>query len=224
MPVALVDMAQQCAPQIEVETLAAVVSVESGFRPFVIRINSDRALEDQPQTRAEAIETASILIADGIDVDLGLGGINSSDLGRVGLSVSDAFDFCLNLQASASLLDGYYQIAVRAGAMELEAETVMLRSYYGRGDPSIGELVDYDGRVLAERERLGSDLSSINISEEQTNEPQWPDRGRELAAGSDTVTTPEHARGRSEANEPQWDVFNSGRQSSVLVFSNEQQE
>lgn len=201
MPVAFVDVAHQCAPQIEAETLAAVVSVESGFRPFAIRINSDRAREDEPQTRVEAIKTASILIADGIDVDLGLGGINSSDLGHAGL-----------------------QLAVKAGATERQAETVMLRSYFGRGNPALGEMVGYDGRVLAERERLGPRLSSIEISQEQPDQPHWSERAQTLAVGSDAVATSQHTRSRSETSTPQWDVFNSGRRPSVLVFSNEQQE
>ncbi|MCK4207327.1 lytic transglycosylase domain-containing protein [Brucella pituitosa] len=224
MPVVFVDVAQQCAPQIVTETLAAVVSVESGFRPFAIRINSDHPLADQPRTRAEAIETASILIADGIDVDLGLAGINSGDLGRLGLSVSDAFDFCLNLKASASLLDGYYRVAVKAGATDAQAETVMLRSYYGHGDPSLGEMVGYDGRVLAERKRLVERLQTIEISQEQASEPQRWDRTADHTASSDAGATLEHSRSRSEPPAQQWDVFSSGRRSSVLVFSNDQQE
>ena len=94
MPVAFLDLAQNCAPQIATETIAAVVSVESGFQPFAIRINTDRPLAEQPKTRAEAIETATTLIAEGHDIDLGLAGINSGNLGRLGLSVSDTFDFC----------------------------------------------------------------------------------------------------------------------------------
>lgn len=135
MPVAFLDLAQQCAPQIATETIAAVISVESGFHPFAIRINTDRPLAEQPKTRAEAIETATALIAEGHDIDLGLGGINSGNLGRLGLSVSDAFDFCLNIKASAALLDGYYQVAFQDGATKTQAEAVMLRSYFGSGDP-----------------------------------------------------------------------------------------
>ncbi|WP_455296870.1 lytic transglycosylase domain-containing protein [Brucella pituitosa] len=224
MAVVFVDVAQQCAPQIVTETLAAVVSVESGFQPFAIRINSDHPLADQPKSRAEAIEVASTLIADGIDVDLGLAGVNSFYLGQLDLSVSDAFDFCLNLKASASLLDSYYQVAVKAGATDAQAETVMLRSYYGHGDPSLGEMVGYDGRVLAERDRLAPRLQAIEIAHEQAIEPQRWDRTADHAASSDTGTILEHSRRRSELLAPQWDVFSLGRRSSVLVFSNDQQE
>lgn len=221
MPVAFVDVALQCAPQIAQDTLAAVVSVESGFRPFAIRINSGRAHEDQPRSRAEAIEIASILIADGIDVELGLAGIHSGDLGQLGLSVSDAFNSCLNLKASASLLDAYYQLAVKAGATKRQAETVMLRSYYGRGNPALGEMVGYDTRVQAERKRLVEHLQDIEISQEQASAPQQRDRTAGHAPSSDAGATLEHSRNRSEPPAPQWDVFNSGRRSSVLVFSDD---
>ena len=222
MPVAFLDLAQNCAPQVATETIAAVVSVESGFQPFAIRINTDRPLAEQPKTRAEAIESATTLIAEGHDIDLGLGGINSGNLGRLGLSVSDTFDFCLNIKASAALLEGYYQIALQGGATTAQAEAVMLRSYFGNGDASVGEMVSYDKQVLAERERLSSQLNSIEIVEAQA----LP--ARERAGGSSAATVDsgptEKSQQRSQASVPRWDVYNAGRQSSALVFSNEQKE
>jgi type IV secretion system protein VirB1 len=222
MPVVFLDLAQQCAPQVATETLAAIVSVESGFQPFAIRINTDRPLAEQPNTRAEAIETATILISAGQDIDLGLGGINSGNLGRLGLSVSDTFDFCLNLKASAALLDGYYRAALQGGATAAQAETVMLRSYFGTGDASVGEMVGYDRQVLAERERLSRGLDSIEIVEAQAL-PVRERAGESSAATIDSGPTEKGQQG-PQVSVPQWDVFNSGRQSSVLVFSNEQKE
>jgi len=223
MPGSFVDLAQHCAPQITVETLGAVVSIESNFQPLAIRINSDHPLADQPRTRSEAIETATILIAEGHDVDLGLGGVSSGDLNRLGLSVTDTFDFCLNLKATATLLDGYYQVALRAGATDADAQRTMLRSYYGRGDASVGEIVGYDSKVLAERDRLSAVLDKIMVTEGQGAGPSTSDNAAsanrmwqgspvdEAAAGSQPLQT----------SIPAWDVFNSGRQSSVLVFPNE---
>jgi type IV secretion system protein VirB1 len=224
MPVAFLDLAQQCAPQIATETLAAVVSIESGFRPFAIRINSDHPLADQPKTRSEAIETAAILIAEGHDVDLGLGGLNSGDLGRLGLSVSDTFDFCLNLKTSASLLDGYYSVALQGGATPEQAETVMLRSYDGHGGASVGEIVGYDSQVLAERKRLTGRLETLEVAEEKATEPSRHERAGEGGASSPDTIRAEQAQERAQPPAPQWDVFNPGRQSSVLVFSNDQKK
>ncbi len=221
MAVVFLDLAQQCAPQIATETLAAIVSVESGFQPFAIRINTDRPLAAQPKTRAEAIEAATILISEGHDIDLGLGGINSGNLGRLGLSVSDTFDFCLNIKASASLLEGYYQIALQGGATTAQAEAVMLRSYFGNGDASVGEMVGYDRKVLAERERLSSQLDNIEIVEAQAQALPARERAGEWSATTVESGPAEKSQQRPQVSAPRWDVYNAGRQSSVLVFSNE---
>ena len=45
MPVAFLDLAQTCAPFVASETLAGVVSLESRFAPFNIRINSGRVVD-----------------------------------------------------------------------------------------------------------------------------------------------------------------------------------
>jgi type IV secretion system protein VirB1 len=226
MPIAFLDLAQNCAPQIAAETIAAVASVESGFQPFAIRINSDYPLADQPKTRAEAVEAAAILIAEGLDIDLGLGGINSADLGRLGLSINDAFDFCLNLKASATLLDGYYRVALQGGATSEQAEIVMLRSYYGDGDASLGGMVQYDSQILAERDRLSARLETIEVEETRGGEPIRDERGGEIAAASaDAISKAQlHVFERDQMQPPRWDVFNLGRQSSVLVFSDQQTE
>ncbi|MGN6449054.1 MAG: lytic transglycosylase domain-containing protein [Brucella intermedia] len=224
MPVAFVDVAHQCSPQIAVETLAALVSVESGFNPLAIRVNSGFPLADQPATKAEAFETASIMIAGGEDIDLGLAGINSGSLDRLGLSVSDAFNVCLNLKASASLLDGYYRVALEGGATRAQAEKAMLRSYFGHGDVTLGEIVGYDARILAERNRLKERLQNIEFSDEQASDPTQRKRKAELVVRSHTAAPPEQSRRRSVPPVARWDVFNSGRRSSVLVFSDEQQE
>ena len=224
MPVAFLALAQQCAPQIATETLAAVVSVESGFQPFAIRINSDHPLNEPPKTRAEAIETATILIADGHDIDLGLGGINSGDLGQLGLSISDSFDFCLNLKATASLLEGYYKIALRDGATASQAETIMFRSYYGHGDTSVGEMVGYDNKVLIERDHIERRLKNIEIAEGSENISPSLERAEKSVTHSADAVKQASERDRTQAPTPQWDAFNSRRRSSVLVFSNAQKD
>ena len=164
------------------------------------------------------------LIAEGHDIDLGLAGINSGNLGRLGLSVSDTFDFCLNIKASASLLEHYYQIALQGGATTAQAEAVMLRSYFGNGDPSVGEMVRYDKKVLAERARLSNQLDSIEIVEAKAQALPARERAGESSAATAEGDQAEKSQQRSQASVPRWDVYNAGRQSSVLVFSNEQKE
>ncbi|OYY59580.1 MAG: type IV secretion system protein VirB1 [Rhizobiales bacterium 24-66-13] len=220
MPIAFADLAQTCAPTVQVETLAAIVSLESGFSPFAIRINIGAPLRDPLKSKAEAIEVASTLIAERQDVDLGLGGINADGLGRLALTVADAFDPCLNLKATARLLDRYYRTAIGGGARPAEAATVMLQAYYGRGDASLGEMVGYDKQVRAEAKRLAPTLASLTIGPANTSASK--DRVGEATAAAPPPAAP-HVSQR-EAKPAPWDVFATGRTSSALVFQNEQSE
>lgn len=165
MPVLFVDLAQTCAPMVEAETLAGVVSLESRFEPFAVRVNSGPPLSKQPSTKAEAIEIATSLAAERQDVQLGLGGIDVEVLRKLKLSISDAFDPCLNLRATATMLDGYYRLAVNAGAEPKRAGQVMLQSWYGRGDPAVGDMVKYDEQVSQEVKRLGRSLATLEIGD-----------------------------------------------------------
>jgi len=199
---------------VQVEMLAGVVSLESKFLPFAIRMNSGASLAAQPASKAEAIELATSLIADHQDIQIGLGGIDVEKLRKLNLSVSDAFDPCLNLKATATLLDGYYRLALKVGAVPAQAENVMLQSYYGRDDPSVGAMVKYDEQVRREAKRLSPTLTSLNIGE--------PDEdGAHAGQPRDQPARP-LPRQVSQAEEAaSWDVFSPKRRSSVLVFQND---
>ncbi|NKL02767.1 transglycosylase SLT domain-containing protein [Rhizobium leguminosarum bv. viciae] len=217
MAVTFVDLALNCAPMVEVRTLAAVISLESRFKPFAIRINSGPPLERQPASKAEAIELATSLAADHQDIQIGLGGIGMEELRKLKLSISDAFDPCLNLKATATLLDSYYRIALRAGADTTQAEKVMLQSYYGRNDPSVGEMVKYDEQVRHETVRLSSNPASVAIGEPREDIPlDEPADSRAASAITESNPQPDEAAS--------WDVFNARRQTQVLVFQNERSE
>lgn len=220
MPVAFLDLMQACAPIVAAETLAGVVSLESRFEPFAIRINSGTPLARQPKSKAEAIEVATTLVAEQHDIQLGLGGVGMEELRKLKLSIADAFDPCLNLQATATLLDGYYRLAVEAGADPNQAEQMMLQSYYGRDDPTVGAIVQYDEQVRQEVTRLGKILATVTIGD--------GGQGRGIAEASAVDVAVAEARADRPANgtapAPSWDVFSSRRKSSVLVFQNTQME
>jgi type IV secretion system protein VirB1 len=225
MPVAFLDLAQACAPSVASETLAGVVSLESRFAPFNIRINSGAPLERQPATEAEAIEIATSLATKRHDIQLGLGGIGLEELRRLKLSISDAFDPCLNLQATATLLDGYYRLAVKVGADPARAEQVMLQSYYGRDDPSVGAMVNYDDQVRREIKRLGPTIGRLTIGdtgEGRRTEVSADSPQGEFVAEVVAENSPEKTPSISAA--PAWDVFKTRRRSSVLVFQGNQLE
>ncbi len=225
MPVAFLDLAQTCAPFVASETLAGVVSLESRFAPFNIRINSGRPLKTQPASKAEAIEIATSLATAHHDIQLGLGGIGVEELQKLKLSISDAFDPCLNLQATATLLDGYYRLAVKAGADPARAEEVMLQSYYGRDDPSVGAMVNYDDQVRREIKRLGPTIARLTITdagEGRGNDDPVATAPVDVVA--EVVAENSEPKTTSIASARTWDVFNSRRGSSVLVFQNNQME
>ncbi|MEJ5021159.1 lytic transglycosylase domain-containing protein [Ochrobactrum vermis] len=218
MPVSFVDLAQSCAPLVAHETLAGVVSLESRFKPFNIRINSGPSLERQPASKAEAIKIATALAVEHQDIQLGLAGIGLDDLRKLKLTISDAFDLCLNLKASATLLDSFYRRAVKAGADNARAERAMLQSFYGRGDPSVGSTVKYDRQVQREIQRLKPTIASLTVGDPQDG-PASPDMI------ADVVAENSDKWGASNITAPSWDVFNSRRrQSSIFVFQNKHGE
>ncbi len=197
--------------------LAAVVSLESHFEPLAIRINSGPPLASQPTSKEQAIEIAASLLADRQDIQIGLGGMGKEELRRLKLSISEAFDPCLNLKATATLLGDYYRLAVRAGADGAQAETIMLQSYYGRDDPSVGKMINYDVQVRQEMSRLSPNLASVTIGE-PGQKPRIEEPAGTQEASSATRFLPQTDEIAS------WDVFNTQRGYAVLVFQNERSE
>lgn len=219
MPVSFVDLAHNCAPSVATETLAGIVSLESRFEPFNIRINSGPPLKQQPASKAEAIEVAAALVAGHQDIQLGLAGLGLDDLSRLNLTIAEAFDPCLNLKATATLLDSTYRRAVQAGADETEAGKIMLQSFYGGGDISAGSSAEYDSQVQREIERLKSTSATLSVDSSQDGQrEEW------AAATSNAVAENLGRKATSDATAPSWDVFKSRRQSSVLVFQNQRGE
>ena len=65
MDIAFLELAHRCAPGIEISlpTLAAIISVESGFAPLSIRIDG-RRIEPTPKSKGEAVAVAVGFIHD----------------------------------------------------------------------------------------------------------------------------------------------------------------
>lgn len=124
-----IALAQECAPWVAHETMAAIVKTESAFRPLAIGVNGGARLARQPENKAEAIVTAKWLIANGYNIDMGLGQVNSANLAKTGLTVEDAFDPCKNLAAAATILTWNYQAASRKVEGEQAALHAALSAY-----------------------------------------------------------------------------------------------
>lgn len=108
-----ISLTQECAPMVAPQTMAAIVKTESQFQPLAIGVNGDVKLARQPNNKAEAVATAKSLLAQGVNIDMGLGQVNSSNLVKAGLSIEDVFEPCKNLAASAAILHANYQVASR---------------------------------------------------------------------------------------------------------------
>ncbi len=176
-------LASACAPAIAPQTLAPIVQVESGFNPLAINVNGQPRLRVIAKTPAQAATLARRLIAAGRSVDLGLGQINSANLGWLGLSVESVFEPCRNLAAAGVVLRaGYRQALARGDDQQAAIRTAL--SFYNTGHPMRGFENGYVAKVTAAAQVL--DLSAGTPTEPVS--PQAPP---------------------APAPPPAWDVFSS---------------
>lgn len=141
-----------CAPQVDPSTAQALVAVESSLNPYAIGVVGG-ALARQPRHRAEALATARALHAGGWNFSVGLAQINVGNLGRLGLSLEQAFEPCANLAAMQTILTECYLGAPLDGALApgdpaQRALRHALSCYYS-GNYSTGYRHGYVRRVVA---------------------------------------------------------------------------
>ena len=132
------------------QALTSIARVESGFAPLLIGVSGPHRSVVRPTTKAEAVETASELIAAGRDIDLGLAQINSRNLAALDMSVEDAFDSCRNLAAAGRILDRGYERALITGQGNRPI-LQMAYSIYNTGNTDDGLRNGYVARVEAAR-------------------------------------------------------------------------
>ena len=126
---AFIALAAACAPLVDTSTARALVDVESAFNPHAIGVVGG-ALDRQPRDRVEALATTTALQAGGWNFSIGLGQINVRNLGRLGLTVEQAFDPCTNLAAMQKLLGDCFERASRATTLPQLALRQALSCYY----------------------------------------------------------------------------------------------
>lgn len=102
--VAFVQLLDRCAPGAPGRELTAIVRQVSGFEPHVIGTGGRKPVSIQAESKAEAITLATELMVGGHRVRIGLAQIDSADLKRLGVSLSDAFEPCANLKAASHLI------------------------------------------------------------------------------------------------------------------------
>ena len=122
-------LAQECAPTVQPQTMAALARVESGFNPYAIGVVRGRLVR-QPVARDEAIATARSLEAQGFNFSLGVGQVNRYNLARYGLDYASAFDACANLRAGSAILTDCYARAKKSVSDSQDALRAAFSCYY----------------------------------------------------------------------------------------------
>ena len=98
-----VVLLHQCAPQVSVVTMAAIVKQESGGNPLALHDNTT-GKSYQPASLAGAAKLAADLIQQGHSVDIGLAQINSRNLSDLNLDVAQVLEPCANIHAAQTIL------------------------------------------------------------------------------------------------------------------------
>ena len=102
---ALTALIGQCAPGQAAAPLVAIVREASGFEPLVLStIQSGRPLSVQAFSKNEAVAFAMEMRVAGQRTRLGLAGLDSRVVERLGLPLGDIFEPCTNLRVAARLL------------------------------------------------------------------------------------------------------------------------
>jgi type IV secretion system protein VirB1 len=133
---------------VEPSTIANIVRHESKFATYAININGDKQLQRQPKNRAEAIATAQWLLENNYNFDVGLAQINSRNLVKFNVLVSDAFEPCTNIELAGKILHSSYVAALKQSDSEQEALRKAL-SAYNTGNFSLGFKNGYVANLVA---------------------------------------------------------------------------
>ncbi|CAM5572333.1 MULTISPECIES: lytic transglycosylase domain-containing protein [Sphingomonadaceae] len=213
---AVLSLAAQCAPAVAPHTIAAIVDAESSNYVFAINVNGVASQPRRPRNEAEAIATARSYVARGYSVDLGLGQINSRNMGWLGLTWDTVFKQCANVEAAGRVLLSNFRSA-KTGRTPQEALRVAL-SMYNTGSQSRGFRNGYVARVEnAGRRVSGRPATAIPtvIVGDQPASAAVSDTG----AGRVPVELAEIAAENMEAAPPPpppaWDVFGRAQHARI---------
>ena len=141
-------LARQCAPDVHISTLAAVVRHESAFNPLVIGVNSKPHRSIRPKSREEAIAEVRKLMDRGVNFDVGYGQINVRNWQWLGVTPETIFDPCVNLASAQRVLVECYR---RAAALHGPGQPALYAAFscYNTGNLTDGFKNGYVAKVIA---------------------------------------------------------------------------
>lgn len=167
-----IALAQECAPTVSPQTMAAIVKVESGYNPYAIGVVNGY-LQKQPATLEEALATVKDLADKGYNFSVGLAQVNRYNFDKYGLTYETAFSVCDNLRAGSEILKECY---VRALNKHSNDEQTALRAafscYYSgnflRGfTPDKAGQLSYVDKVVAQASHTPKDIIVPDIVPKQ---------------------------------------------------------
>ncbi|OXJ28731.1 lytic transglycosylase [Burkholderia sp. HI2714] len=209
-----VAMAQQCAPAVAPQTLAAVVRIESGFNPYAIGVVHGRLVR-QPRREDEAIATVKALQAAGWNYSAGLTQINRENWSRYDLTARTVFDVCRNLSAGAAILRACF---MRARVIHVDPQEALRAalSCYASGNFETDFRVGYVRRIV---EAAASDDTIVPaLSSSVKPIPVIPDRvtgSRAESRGRSTPVAPSPSPPTGDAARSSND---GGTENSAVIF------
>jgi type IV secretion system protein VirB1 len=136
------QLAASCLPQAPINTLRAIVRVESAFHTYALSLNYPASvakrlgyppgrvsLRYQPTGLNQALHWTALLARNGVSVSLGLMQVNTEQAARMGLTPRQILDPCTNLRAGWSIYASDYAIALRRVRSPGMAATAALSLY-----------------------------------------------------------------------------------------------
>lgn len=216
LPLDFIPLAQQCASQVSLPTIAAIVRTESGFNPYAIGVVHGR-LARQPASEAEAVATVRALERAGWNFSVGLAQVNRTNWPVYGLSERSAFDPCRNLAAGAAILQGCFELARRAHARaSIDAQLDLRASFscYSSGDFSTGYRTGYVQRVVDNASGVLASSSSLVVPAIAPI-PVIPVNSETRESPGQSRTQPRHASKPADTSSPS---SGSDPDGSAVVF------
>ena len=146
------DLLRRCAPNVALDTMAAIIAVESSGNPYAIAVVRGAKQPKQPRNRAEALKIIRYLNSINANFTVGLAQINQANFNKFKVTAEDLLNPCLNLRISEKLLQDCY---TRTHDIDKT-----LSCYYS-GNPRQGFKKDF--RKTSYVERVYAHSSSVKV-------------------------------------------------------------
>jgi type IV secretion system protein VirB1 len=193
------ELATQCAPEIPLDLMAAIVSVESGFEPLATRPGGRRIVAGSPGEAMGFVIGAGDTGAAG---GAGLAGVTEAMVRDQKITLIEAFDPCTNLKIAAAKLSKLLTDGDGPSVMSAERRAIQL--YFVPASHQGWNAGAYWLAVDAERAKLKVSVMKIVVRgsllkpETVAVAPQGPPR----VAAVESVKTES-----VKSERPKWDVF-----------------